>query len=297
MFEKPQLSVIIASYNSEKTIEDCLKSLENQKTDKNFETIVVDSSTDGTNELVEKRFPKVKLYKFAERKFCGDARNFGISVAKGEIIAFIDADCTADRNWVDKILKAHESPYPAIGGAIANGNPESYIGWAAYFCEFSQWMPQTTSGNIEEVPEGCLSIKRWAFKKYGPFPEGTYSEDTLFNWRLSKSQEKPLFIPSIKVRHINQTNFFKLLKKQAIHGKFFAIVRISTKNFSVFRRSVFVIFSPLLPFVLFYRICKRITQNKTYVKQFIIASPIVFFSLISWSWGEFCGYLSKTRQF
>ena len=82
MFEKLQLSVIIASYNSEKTIEDCLKSLENQKTDKNFETIVVDSSTDGTATFVEKRFPDVRLYRFSERKFCGDARNFGISLAK-----------------------------------------------------------------------------------------------------------------------------------------------------------------------------------------------------------------------
>lgn len=56
--------------------------------------------------------------------------------------AFIEADCTAERNWVDEILKAHRFPDLAVGGAIANGNPDNYNGWAAYFCKFSQWMPK-----------------------------------------------------------------------------------------------------------------------------------------------------------
>lgn len=126
---KPQLSIIIASYNSEKTIESCLKSLENQTTDKDFEVIVVDSSIDSTVKLIEERFPEVNLYRFSERKFPGDARNFGISVSNSKIIAFIDTDCVADINWVDEILRVHERPYPVIGGAIENGNPDSYFGW------------------------------------------------------------------------------------------------------------------------------------------------------------------------
>src|SRR3990172_89116 len=128
---KPMLSVVIASYNSAETIVGCLASLENQSTDKDFEIIVVDSSTDGSAKLVEEKFPGVKLYRFSTRKFCGDARNFGISIAEGEIVAFIDADCIADEDWVNEILKAHKALYPAIGGSIANGNPESYVGWAS----------------------------------------------------------------------------------------------------------------------------------------------------------------------
>ncbi len=77
----PQLSIIIASYNAEKTIESCLESLENQATDKDFEVIVVDSSPDGTAKLIEEKFPDVNLYRFSERKFPGDARNFGISIS------------------------------------------------------------------------------------------------------------------------------------------------------------------------------------------------------------------------
>ena len=88
MPERVRISVIVASYNSKGTIEGCLRSLENQSHYGEIEIIVVDSSTDGTAEFVEEKFPKVRLFKFRERKYCGDARNIGISEAKGTYLQY-----------------------------------------------------------------------------------------------------------------------------------------------------------------------------------------------------------------
>ena len=66
---KPRISVIIAAYNAAEYIASCLQSLEAQETNVSFETIVVDSSTDHTAEIVKRSFPSVRLFKFAERKF------------------------------------------------------------------------------------------------------------------------------------------------------------------------------------------------------------------------------------
>jgi hypothetical protein len=44
-------------------------------------------------------------------------------------------------------VEAHMNPSPLIGGAIDNGNPDSYVGWGQYFSEFSRWMPRTVSGS------------------------------------------------------------------------------------------------------------------------------------------------------
>ena len=82
MLNKPQLSVIIASYNSEKTIEACLRSLKDQEIYKDLEVIVVDSSADDTAGIVKEKFPEVRLHCFLDRKFPGDARNFGVTVSK-----------------------------------------------------------------------------------------------------------------------------------------------------------------------------------------------------------------------
>ena len=180
----PRLSVIIASYNSRDTIGECLRSLDKQVDPGNMEIIVVDSSRDGTGEFVRREFPMVKLLHFRERKFCGDARNIGIAQARGEIIAFIDADCTAPPRWAEAVSRAHESLYPAIGGAIGNGNPESLVGWAAYFTEFSKWMPGSTRRLLPDIAGANMSYKVSLFADFGSFIEGTYCSDSEFHWRM-----------------------------------------------------------------------------------------------------------------
>jgi glycosyltransferase involved in cell wall biosynthesis len=292
--EKPHLSVIIPSFNSGRTIEACLESLRNQATDKIFEIIVVDSSVDAHIERVAERFPGVRLYRFPERQFPGDALNFGIAKANGEILAFIGADCIADSNWVSETLQAHQSGHAVIGDAVDNGNPESYVGWGHYFCEFNQWMPRSSKRQMEDAC--CLSLKRWAFNRFGPFLEGTYCSDTAFNWRLAKEGHKPFFIPSIKVSHINIDSMKAYLKHEIIHGRSFARVRTLEQHFSVGRRTVFVLLSPLLPLLLFCRTTRRVFKNRIYLKQFLFSLPLVLLGLSFWSWGEFLGYLSKPKK-
>lgn len=291
MPENPQLSVIIASYNSVRTIERCLQSLNNQITPKNFEIIVVDSSKDGTAELVEEKFRKVRLCRFSKRKFCGDARNFGISVARAKIIAFIDADCTADRNWVNEILKAHQFPHLAIGGSIANGNPESYVGWAAYFCEFSQWMPSRYRRWLTDIPGASMSYKRKVFEQYSHFIEGTYCSDTDFHWRLRQNGHLLQFVPSILVFHRNIDNFGRFLKHEFFHGRSFGQVRVKSQNFSKLRRSIYVILFFLISVKLFLGIGLSNFKNRIYLSAFLKASPLLILGIISWSLGECVGYV------
>ncbi|MBI2470083.1 MAG: glycosyltransferase [Planctomycetes bacterium] len=295
MLMEPQLSVIIASFNAEKTITACLESLENQTIDKYFEIIIVDSSSDGTATLVEKEFPEIRLYRFSERKFCGDARNFGISVAKGEIIAFIDADCRSDRNWVVGILKAHQSPNLAIGGAIANGNPDCYIGWAAYFCEFSHWMPNRHAGWLKDIAGANMSYKKRVFREYGLFLEKTYCSDTEFHWRLEQNGHRLRFMPSILVSHQNINKFGKFLKHEFVHGRFFAQVRIQGQNFSNMQRWAYIVFSFLIPVRLFLRIVLNNIKNRIYFYHFMKSVPLLILGLISWSLGECVGYIGGRK--
>lgn len=208
----PTLSVVIASYHSRPTIQACLRSLDHQTSQPN-EVILVDSGCDGTTELTAREFPHVRLFAVSERKYPGDARNIGIQHASGDVIAFLDADCVAPPNWAEEILLAHQNPDPLIGGAFENANPASRISWAAYFCELSQWMPGGAARHIQEIPAGSLSIKRWAFEKYGPFLEQTYCSDTAFNWRARADGQIPVFQPAIRIQHFNITRLRRFLPK------------------------------------------------------------------------------------
>jgi hypothetical protein len=52
----------------------------------------VDSSTDGTDGIVEREFPEVRLLHFRERCKVGEARNLGVQAARGDIVLFTDTD-------------------------------------------------------------------------------------------------------------------------------------------------------------------------------------------------------------
>ena len=293
---KPILSVVIASYNSAENIVGCLASLENQSTDKDFEIIVVDSSTDGSAKLVEEKFPGVKLYRFSTRKFCGDARNFGISIAEGEIVAFIDADCIADEDWVNEILKAHKALYPAIGGSIANGNPESYVGWASYFCEFSQWMPNSHDKWLKDIAGANMSYKRNVFEKYGDFIEGTYCSDTDFHWRMWENGHPLRFVSSIHIHHCNIENLIRFLRHEYEHGLAFARVRIKSRSFSKLRRFVYSLLFPLIALKLFVKIGIINFKNRIYLSHLLKVLPLFTVGLIAWSLGEGVGYLTGIKE-
>ena len=292
--DRPRVSVIVASFNAADTIERCLSALEGQECEQPFEVIVIDSSKDGTAEVIRRGYPRVNLHTFEERKFPGEARNLGVERSEGEILAFTDADCVPDRRWVQEILDSHRRPDPVIGGTIDNANPESYVGWAYYFCELNQWMPGTPAGPMVDIPTGNLSVKRWAFDKYGPFLEGTYSSDTAFNWKIAGDGHTPYFVPAMRVGHLNVTDLGDYLRRKVFHGRCFAGVRVAERRFSLVRRLAYVPLSLCLPLLLSYRAIRNVLARRHYLREFALSFPLVFLGLAAWSWGELLGYFEGT---
>jgi glycosyltransferase involved in cell wall biosynthesis len=98
-----KISLIIPAYNEEKYIFDCLTSIEIYGQGL-FEVIVIDNaSTDKTAEIV-KQFSKIRLV-YEPKTGLPYARNRGLKEAKGEIVAFIDADSRIYDGWYQKISR------------------------------------------------------------------------------------------------------------------------------------------------------------------------------------------------
>ena len=72
------VTVIIASYNQRDHISKCLDSVLSQKTEFCYEVMVVDSSGDGTADLVEQKYPSVQVMRLQKRAYPGTARNTGL---------------------------------------------------------------------------------------------------------------------------------------------------------------------------------------------------------------------------
>jgi len=88
----PFVSVVVPAYNCVDTIVDALRSVEAQ-TFRDFEVIIVDDcSTDGTVDLLLSRYPHYQIIAGKANMGPAVSRNRGVTAAKGEWIAFLDAD-------------------------------------------------------------------------------------------------------------------------------------------------------------------------------------------------------------
>ncbi|NVM02410.1 MAG: glycosyltransferase [Candidatus Helarchaeota archaeon] len=111
---KPAISVIIASKNEEKDIENCLNAILNQDYPENkFEILVVDESTDNTPNIINniaKRYPegKIKLIRPPPPPPHINGISYsitkGVRAAKNEVIAVTEADCIPSREWLKFIV-------------------------------------------------------------------------------------------------------------------------------------------------------------------------------------------------
>ncbi|WP_250125297.1 glycosyltransferase [Chroococcidiopsis sp. CCMEE 29] len=102
-FCHPFVSIIIPVFNHAEQLKTCLKSLANQTYPKHFyEIVVVDNGSDKDEDIagiVTQFGQAIATYESTPGSYA--ARNKGISLAKGEVIAFTDADCIPSANWIE----------------------------------------------------------------------------------------------------------------------------------------------------------------------------------------------------
>ena len=106
----PLVSIIIPIYNSEKYLNDCLTSVQQQTYD-NYEVLMIDDGSMDSSKYIAMKFcendDRFKLYT-KQNGGVSSARNTGINLAKGEYILFIDSDDTIKENCIEFMLNGYK---------------------------------------------------------------------------------------------------------------------------------------------------------------------------------------------
>lgn len=256
-----KVSVIIPTYNEEKTILDCLESL-GEQTYKDFEIIIVDDgSTDKTRELVRnltRLIPDLKLLR-QKHKGAGAARNRGARRAKGDILVFVDADMTFDKDFIKKLIA------PIVKGeATGTFSKEEYLAnkdivWARCW-NINRGFPADRMHPVDypDSQKVFRAIIKKAFEKAGGFDEKAgYTDDWSLAERLGK---EAVVAPGAVFYHKNpetlgdvfiQSRWMaKRRYKLGVVGSLIALIRVSLPVSVVFG-IVKAIIHQLPAFVLF----------------------------------------------
>lgn len=212
-----RVSIVIPVYNRSSLIRDVIGALLEQ-TYQPFEIIIVDDgSTDNTSAVVSS-YPI--RYFYQKNRGPASARNRGFRESKGDIVAFIDSDCVARKDWLENLVKGFDSPeVGAVAGSYDIANPESLLSRLIH--EEIKWRHSGFKRYIRAFGSYNVAIKREVFEKVGGFDESyrtASGEDNDLSYRILKAGYKIRFVPDALVAHYHTENLFKYLREQYRHA-------------------------------------------------------------------------------
>jgi hypothetical protein len=152
----------VACTHSSRDLNPVLSSLLGQKGGDGLEIIVVDGSGDRAVDHAKIQDEGAVMLRFPQGTPLPVLWGSGIKQSHGAIIAITDDCSVPDRQWVSSILTAHKSSDLILGGAVDPMPQRSLVDWAAYFCEYGQFMLPLTGGVVSELPGNNIAFKRAA---------------------------------------------------------------------------------------------------------------------------------------
>ncbi len=211
-----KVSVIIPTYNEEKVIGECLKSLA-QQTYENMEIIMVDDgSTDATIQRVTSHESRVTVLQ-QQHNGPGAARNLGVQHATGGILVFVDSDMTFERDFIEKLVA------PIVGGKAKGtfskdelvDNPWNI--WSQCWGVNEGWEEgRRHPKNYANTQKVFRAILKSEFDKVGGFSKEGYTDD----WTLSeKLGYQAVAAPDAKFYHENPESLTEVFRQARWIGK------------------------------------------------------------------------------
>jgi glycosyltransferase involved in cell wall biosynthesis len=211
-----RVSLVICSYSMERLtdIDRCIQSVGEQRRQPDETILVVDHNSELLEEA-HRRFPGVTVVPSDRRQGASGARNCGVQHATGEIVAFLDDDTSADKEWLAELVQPYADArvLGTTGKVVANWPTERPYWFPPEFdwvvgCTY-RGMPETM-GPIRNL-WGPMSFRKAVVEDVGAFDEsiglvgrnGMGCEETELSLRIRAGHPEGifLFVPSAETKH------------------------------------------------------------------------------------------------
>jgi cellulose synthase/poly-beta-1,6-N-acetylglucosamine synthase-like glycosyltransferase len=226
---------VVAARDAEATIRDCVGSLlEARYPAEKLEVVVVDNgSRDRTARAARECGSGVRVLDEPVRG-AGAARNTGLAHARGDVVAFTDADCVVEPDWLGRLIGPLEDPaVGAAGGTILAHRPANHVE------RFGETIHDHRAA-IEVYRPPYVITMSWASRRRVLEELGGFDnrfrrgQDTDLAYRMVQAGYRFAFVPDAVVYHRNESTLRGLFSEGLVHG--FHGVRVLKRHDRFLRR-------------------------------------------------------------
>jgi hypothetical protein len=223
--DKIDLSVIIASWNTCRLLDECLASIYQHPPGGVFDIWVVENaSTDGTPQMVQEKYPQVNLILNKENAGFARANNQAIRQSQSRYVLCLNPDTQVKPGALDSLLRIMDQHPDAAGAGPYLINPDGSFQVSAYpmptlgrefwrmfnldrlwnfeLYRAHRWDSQEIC-RVEVLKGACLLLRREALEQVGLFDEDyfIYTEEVDLCYRLNRAGWGLCWVPEAKVVH------------------------------------------------------------------------------------------------
>jgi GT2 family glycosyltransferase len=222
----PRITVVVCTYNGCATIRECLEGLSRLEYPNTEMIVIDDGSTDGTAQIA--REFDVRLVS-TENRGLSAARNLGLELASGEIIAYLDDDAYPDPHWLDYLAEAFRTTeFTAVGGPNLPPPGEDFVAEAVANSPGGPTHVLLSDREAEHIPGCNMAFRTAELRSLGGFDPQfrTAGDDVDICWRIQGSGGRVGFHPSALVWHHRRKTVRAYWNQQTGYGKAEAMLQI-----------------------------------------------------------------------
>lgn len=216
------------------------------------------------------------------------ARAAGIRRATAPYVAFGEEHSHPDPSWAETMVATLDEGFAAVGPGMHNANPATALSWANLLPEYGTWMARDRDDDAEHIPGHNGAYCRDVLLEYGEKLEDTLIAESVLHWDQRAKGRRLCLQPAARTFHLNISRWGPTLGLRFRGGRVFAAKRCG--DWPLYRRLMYVLGSPLIPFVRFRRAladARRIGRTERLPRWTL---PSTFFTLALDSLGEAAGY-------
>ena len=282
------VSVVIASVESARSIERCIESVRSALAGKCSEVIVVDASRDTSADIAERESGRAVVIRCVPGTLTPELWATGIVRSTGRVVALTTGHFEVGKTWLENLESALRTGHTGAAGRLDLGDATSVTDWAVFYLRYSEFLqePNEVCG-VPGIPADNAAYDGEAIRRFVMNSDDGFWE-VEFHRQLRLAGGSLAVVPGAAARYGRSFPFFTIAGHRFHHGRHAGAWRSSRGGRSP---AMIVVGTPLVPFALALRAWRRMRSMVEHRGRFLRALPAFLLLAGCWAVGEAVGAL------